>query len=434
MINKIFTIFFIAVLFTGCTEDDPASIGAAILDEQSKPIGNYDESLVPLAYTVKTGGIKTSNQEVEILGSYEDPIFGNVSASFVAQFQLPADPFPQGEFSSIDLKITYKGDAYPNNTTSLSAQTFEVFEYKDTINPKLSIDNDYYSDDDISTKINLSNVLGTTTIVPNIGEGNILSIVLDPLFGQALLDSLTVQNNAGNLNNSRLRVVLEGLYVKSNNVNQLNGEGTLMYLDMTDFESKLTLYSSYMDENGSVVEEEYRLRAGNQSARYNVFEHDYSTSSIAFGSTVATNDNLFIQPLDGSNVLIKFGDSLSSYPWAQGTINNVTLALKVNTVLSAGYEKPSTFEALELNNEGELGVRYEDESSTLFYTTSGPIINGEYRLNITKYIDKLVKGESENNGLLITPIDRRIAGDRVVFNGFNSILDRSRVIITYTTP
>ncbi|NQY10763.1 MAG: DUF4270 family protein [Flavobacteriales bacterium] len=422
----------ISLLVSACKVDEPASVGGGVIDANSKPGAGYSDTLIPLAFTAPMLPVSTNGDEVDLLGSYLDPVFGYVEASFVTSFQLSsdepigADNALEGTFDSIVVVIQYFDNNFygSKNDSVLDKQTIEVFKYEVEVE-----DITYKSDVDISDHFDDTKLLGAISIVPDPTTSEI-RIRLDSAFGKRLFDEMV---SFGDLpTNEQLKGVLKGLYIRSNNTGQISGHGSIQYMNFQDENSSLAIY--YTTTEGTV---KFDLESRNQSHRFNIISHDFD-GYIDFTNTLVTNDLLYLQALEGTEVIVRLDNKISFQDSATSAINKAIIDFQVNSIYSEGYEPPSTLIGFELNSDGVLGASSQYVSGELLsieskQNTGGT--TGSYQFDIREYVEKVANGDIEDNGILITVNDVDESANRVVLNGFSQGLDdRSRIIITYTTP
>ena len=175
--SQIISAFLLLILaITGCTEqsdlgleilptDDLIKVKNVILKDGISTF-TFNEELVP------TGGATKS-----LLGNLTDPVFGNTTIDFAAQFRLFSFP-DYGEnpvADSLKLFIYYRlsyGD-------TVTPQIFRVYE----LESPLDIDAEYFQDVDLKSMASVY-LLGETEYTPTIGQ--------DSATGEYLLQLITI--------------------------------------------------------------------------------------------------------------------------------------------------------------------------------------------------------------------------------------------------
>ena len=369
--------------------------------------------------------IITDNSANVVLGSYNDPKFGQFTSSFYTQIRLAGVNPNFGDASSIIVDSFVLGLEYAGYYGALSAQHFEVFELTDA----LSNDSTYYQ---FSTKAHSNTNLipaGNEIITPDplnytiIGDDSVqaqLRIPLDTNLAKQFITEAT-SGSSTFASNANFQSYFKGLLVQTNNSPQAAGQGGVFYFNLNDPGTKLTIYYrqggvaktydflmnstcadfSHVDvnRNGSAVEQVIN----NPSLGLQEF---YAQAFGVRAKVVIPGLNQFTE-----NQLIHRAEIHLPIQYQLGSKykpgSNVTFATK-KTAASQGYI-----------NTGVLGAYSESKK--------------EYAADLKSYVQAVINQDIENTGLIVSPRFFVNSSERIIFNGPNTINKmRPKIIITYT--
>jgi len=369
--------------------------------------------------------IITDNSANVVLGSYNDPKFGQFTSSFYTQIRLAGVNPNFGDASSIIVDSFVLGLEYAGYYGALSAQHFEVFELSDA----LSNDSTYYQ---FSTKAHSNTNLipaGNEIITPDplnytiIGDDSVqaqLRIPLDTNLAKQFITEAT-SGSSTFASNANFQSYFKGLLVQTNNSPQAAGQGGVFYFNLNDPGTKLTIYYrqggvaktydflmnstcadfSHVDvnRNGSAVEQVIN----NPSLGLQEF---YAQAFGVRAKVIIPGLNQFTE-----NQLIHRAEIHLPIQYQLGSKykpgSNVTFATK-KTAASQGYI-----------NTGVLGAYSESKK--------------EYAADLKSYVQAVINQDIENTGLIVSPRFFVNSSERIIFNGPNTINKmRPKIIITYT--
>lgn len=418
---RIFSILLLAITIvwiSACKKD--SDIGLNTQPGSDKINIVYTDTVEIEAFSVNVDSVASSNNSLALLGSYNDPIFGYSSASFMAQLRLSkiAIDFPaNGTFVSLDLIIQTNG-FYGNASAS---QTLEVYE----LTKRIEKDSTYFSNLNVNDYINSSQIVGTTLFKPSANTSDSIVISLSSALGNKLFyafDSLYY-------NQEYFKNLFYGLYVS---VDGQSAGDAIGYFNLLGPKTRMVL--KYQNPGESTVQE-FNFVINSNSARVNVFKHDYQNT--AFYNQITTSapiqDSVFyVQSIAGVRGLVKVKNAEK---WALK--NNIAilkaeLLLPIENDVDTGtYKIPSKMQLVRINDENKysfledyyLGAQYFDGN----YNAEGKY----YKFNIAKYLQRVVTGEIPNYGLILFPENNAVSANRVVLtSGLNS--NKIKLLVSYT--
>ena len=433
--NYQFLIGLLVVIMTiaGCTKqndlgieilpkDDLITVKNVVLKEDISSF-TFSEELIP-----------TSEASNSLLGSFNDPVFGNTTINFATQFRLQFFPnFGENPVAdSIKLVIRYKtiyGD-------TITPQKFRVFE----LESPLDIDEDYYQDVDLKSMAS-SLLLGEVDYIPIIMKDSAetetfqqgFSIPLDISLAEKLVNADSSQL----VNNDVFTEFFKGLYIETEELS--NEGGTILYLDAITsgdyLGSGLVLYYNN-DENKAEEEPDTMFMPfliSQNSARVNSISHDYSDTPFEdnLDSELVEDSLIYVQSTGGlrSKILI---DNLSTWKDSLNTaINKAELIFQIDTIASDihKFAPPSQLLFTVIDSVGVDYLPIDYVFDPVYY---GGYLREDYtyRFNITQHLQQIIEG-TKNYGFYLTPAYKNSEANRVILKGSTSETG-IKLVITYS--
>jgi hypothetical protein len=320
--NKIFLIFFsILLLLSACDKQED-------FDLKTTPPGeSFDVSADTVELKLSTEpqeAIKSSNLSHDLAGQFHDPELGITKATLHAQFRLEQFDVKFGPAPKVDsavLYLRYSGAADFTGKPS-SVQTWKVYELQDKLENK-----DYYSNSAILLQ---STVIGSFTGAFNPAD-SLLRINIDKAFANKIL---TLDAGFFKDNNSFLEQI-KGLAIVPENASLAEGEGALIYFQLRDSKSRLSIY--YNDSS------KFNLVVNSESVRVNTFSHDYTgkpaQTQLSNKDTATIFDKVYLQAAGGLKVKVEI-------PGLADIAKNKDIALHQAKIIFPKYENdPSGYAA-----------------------------------------------------------------------------------------
>ena len=421
--NLIGAILLLSVLVWGCTKGDQ-TLGINLLPGVKVLDTRYHQDKESITTSIFSDPkIRVDRPKYNLLGSFNDPLFGRTDAAFAAQFRLPYHPAysATAAIDSIVLRMYYKimyGD-------TVSVQNVKVYE----LTGGLNYDSKYLSSFNVK---NLAGTepIGTGSFTPKFRTDStlvdttqqIISVRLNNSFGNSLLgiDSLDMTTN------DKFLSIFKGLYIGTTPINR---KGSLVSIDANS--SMIVLY--YHDATKDTLGFAYKVSAN--SANVSSYTHDYTLARFKQNIDKDTNADslIYIQPTGGirSKILIP---SLSK--WKDSTnyiINKATLTFHVDTIMSdyRRYAMPSRVYLKLINDLGEEEFPKDSELSSAYYGGYYDAATATYSFNIAQHLQQLIAETIKNNGFYLVHPDRNNSAQRVVLKGMKSSKP-AELNVTYT--
>lgn len=352
----------------------------------------------------------SSNLGTNLLGSMNDPEMGSYEAAFYTQFQLAGLSPDFGDISTIVLDSFVLGLEYKGYYGNLDAQNFVVSELQEDIH----LDSSYYSNQ--SKAVSSSNMImsGKETVSPDPINPTIidgkevdpqLRLHLDTNIAKTLINE-TISNPEYFSSNENFQAHFKGVKVSVNNPGQASGKGAILYLNINDPLSKMTIYYTQ-----SGVKKSFDFLINDQCADFNQINIVNSTKvQNVINNPSAGNTEFYVQA-NKSRAFIEL-TTIDDIP-KNAIIQYAKLELPVSFYSNDAYY-PSTIITSASKIEGE------DNAFELWESAAYSDYTKSYVLDVKAYVQAVVNGNVENNGLYLSPAKMVSSSERIIFNGLNT--------------
>jgi hypothetical protein len=412
---SIFLVLSVLITFTSC--DDPGDVGMDLLPSSDLiSVASTQKKEGIRAYTFTDDSVRTDEATPSLLGSLNDPVFGNTTIDLALQLRLTSFPsFGVDPVLDSVIFFFYYTSVYGDTST---VQNIKVYELISSIDPDVSYYDNYdlsqhastipLADFDFKPKVTLDSVYQDTLY-------QLVGIKLDNSIGQKLLsaDSLDMINNEAFLE------YFKGLYLQTEPVSTGGAIVSLDLIPTSSFQgSALALY--YRNDTTKNLKTYFIT---NFSARVNSFKHNYTgTPFYANLNKETTIDSLiYIQSTGGlkSKLIIPGIET-----WKDSTrvaINKAEVIFQVDTTASdfRKYPLPSQLLLTYVDNNGRETMPRDHSFYPAYY---GGFLMSDYtyRFNITQHMQSIIDGQNNNNGFYLTPLYKNNEMRRAVLKGAGS--------------
>ena len=408
--------------FLNSCKDDPGNLTPALLPK-SDIISAYqtDTTSVVTSMYLKDSAL-TNNAITCLLGSYNDPIFGQSKASIYAEV-FPSTyglvPWAQGAGANgvhLDsvLLLLQLDPATPYG--SLDQQTFEV--YRTTANIDTGVA--YYSSDYIPYN---PTPIGTAQITPPNSAATPNDTLRIPLNKNWWLP-FSVNVQSGQQWETNFRNLMKGLYITTSNTLQLPGQGSILYLNLYSSFSGIYFYYHYTGPTRDADSSYYvLLPVGGLSGQFfSTFNHNYATTALNATHPSGPRDSVnagqlvYIQSMGGVVGRLNFPNLYKNWSKLGPVIvNEAEVTLPINLQDQTPSFGPPTQLYLVGTNSNWQGYTIPDEAQPYYGGTS----NGtSYTFVITQYIQSIINGKNDSDrGLYIIPANTSTTANSVVLYG-----------------
>lgn len=430
----------LSIALFSCTEDmSKAGLGLLPTGDLVKT-GKVIEKETIKAYTFTDEKQRTDEPAYNLLGTFNDPVFGKTTADFACQFRLSGYPdslkLKTAQVDSLVLYLLYM-EVYGDTITP---QRFKVYELASDLN----IDQKYYQDvnlkgmskgEILADKVytpkfkldSLTNDYGSTKEDPKDTVIQELAIKLDSKLIQKLIaaDSLTWSDNDKFMN------YFKGLYIEAGDINQ---GGALMRIYSLASGSRMVLHF-HTNKTDSLA---YYYNINENAARVSRFSHDYSQTKFAanMDKTVDQDSLIYLQTTGGlrAKILIPELETWTNLipnntnSSAHIVINQAELIFQVDTIVTdtAKYVIPQQL-VLSVIGKDSIGNPTEYLPSDVAFSSTyyGGAYNSTdktYRFNIAKHMQEVVDNvkDKENYGFYLSTAFRSSMLRRVALKGATS--------------
>jgi hypothetical protein len=417
-LSATFLIAFTAL--TSCKKKD-TSLGSNVIDQNSLLNSEQVDTFSLTTFTIVEDSAITDNPAYAVLGSYNDPKFGTVNASFYTQFRL-SGVNPNFGTDPITIDSIMLGLEYVDYYGDLSAQTVEVYQMTEDI----YLDSTYYA---FTTKANngvdlVEPGFGTFTPDPDgitvIGEDTVdtqLRIRLKNSLAQTLIDEAS-SGGANFTTNENFVSYFKGLHVRVNNAAQSSGTGGILYFNLNDPLSKMTIY---YEQSG--IKKSFDFLINTSCADFNHVDINNSGKPVqtVINDTVSGQKEFYSQAFR-SRAVVKI-PGLKNLP-KKAVIHKAQLILPIQYQTGVRYQPADELSVSILYNGSLSGIGVLG-----FYDYS----YRQYTIDIRNYVQALVGQEITTDELILSPRYFITSAERVVFNGPSTINKmKPKLIVTYT--
>ncbi len=419
--KKLFYIILIGISMLIFSCQRSTDIGYTILPEGDLLNVNITDTLTVEVHTLKTDSVVTSGVSQLLLGEYTDPIFGYSKASFVMQFSLAQfTNFKDTDIvDSVILTLPYNPEDNNVYGNASKEQTIEVYQ----INTDLDNSINYYGNQNPADY--MGKLVGSMSYSP-FPEDTLLNIKLYNSLGDTLIHA----DESNYISDQSFHNFFKGLYIKAESAND---DGAIVKFNISDA-SLLSVYFHKNDTSNTALV--YKITANNIiNTRFNLFEHDYSSADFAgtIDDESLPQDSLaYIQSGGGLYARIKF-PSLKN----MSNLGNIVIN-RAELIINTAPENLTSENLFPAINKLYITGYISDNSSILIpdYITqtsyTGETYSDKtYRFDIAAYIQDILSGRTENNGInLYTTSDGVDISRSVITTGSNS--NPMKLVITYT--
>ena len=446
---KITTVAAVVFSFIAC-EEDFETIGSDVIGEPGFNAELYDEAEIS-ARSLSYGPVQTNNLQLNLLGVYQDPIFGAQEASVLTNLVITnANPSfgTQPVLDSVVLSVPYfSREVTVEDETEFKLDSIygdgpikltitESRFYLNSFDPETNFEKaqKYYSNMEPRILSNLtSNVLyESNNFVPSAAPiteysvdatGEPDTLALDPAMRLHLNKEFfqnKILNKGGSpelLNQNSFRDYFRGIYI---NADQVNNEGTMMLLNFLHENAGIVLYYTTKipdardtDDDGDTeelieVRRAYKLNFG--GPKVNTFKQEMPNFS--------SEDNLYLKGGEGSMAVIELfsgpdadgdgvSDELEALRETNWLINEANLIFHVNRELTTNLDEPERIFIYDLDNnrvlyDYQLNAMQESNPTKPIAVHLPPLTTDEdgnglsYKVRLTNHINNVINKDSTN--------------------------------------
>lgn len=428
----VFGFVCLVIAFGSCTDNINDLGKDLLLPGDLVSVGKVIEKQTIKAYTLTDEKQRTDEPSYNLLGTFNDPVFGKTTADFACQFRLTGYPdfSKNARVDSLVLYLLYM-EIYGDTVTPQKIKVYELAS-------DLDLDQKYYQDINLKSLAkgeilgeknyvpkfkldSLSNDYGSTKKAPKDTVVQELRIKLDQKLIQKLLaaDSLTWSDN------DKFLKYFKGLYIEAGD---LNAGGSIMRIYTLASGSRMVMHF-HNDVSDSLY---YDYNINENAARVNRFAHDYSKTKFAVNLDKQLNQDslIYLQTTGGLRNKILIPDLenwtklIPDYKVNSENIaiNQAELIFQVDTIVSdtAKYIPPQQLVLTAIDKDGKEYLPSDVAFSSLYYGGSYNSSDKTYRFNIAKHMQEVIEKKKENYGFYLSTAFRSETFRRVALKGATS--------------
>lgn len=435
--NKFLTLLALtAIVFSGC-EDEMNKTGFDVLlpgDLVSARKVSIDQTSMQ-SFTVRDERVRTNKPEYNLLGTFNDPVFGKTTADFAAQFRLREfHDFTGATFDSLKLTLLYR-ELYGDTVTTQNLKVYELNEgldAEDSTRYYQDIDLKSMAKNEVLAELNylpkkltlyydsLANTPGSSEDTPLDTAVHEITFNLNPSLAQKLM--AFDMGAAGESPNDSFLEYFKGLYIEAGD---LNSGGNIMRARPLGTGSDMTLYYHNAEDTTFI-----KYRMNSTSARTSRFVHNYSTAQFAgsLDNMVQQDSLIYLQTTGGLSSKI-YIPSLSTWKDSiDAAINKAELVFYIEPTLTDSATLPPPEKLILslidqnggiLDARGNLIFPSDVTFSEAYYGGNYNKTDGTYRFNLAKHLQEIIKGKG-NYGFYLTTDNKNAIFRRVVLKGAKS--------------
>ncbi len=429
-VMPIITIVTFLLTWQSCAEPD--EVGLDLIDEKASI--QTTDTLTIEAYTLPDDSVGTNLGAQNLLGLMYDPVFGKIRASVFTEFRLPDNDFTLGEepvLDSVRLSFGYTGRYSGDLSTPQTIRVYELSENipdADTLFSNVFVD---YYPQEIGMRV-LEPAPEDTVLIDTVDYAPHFVIPLSMEFGQKILDANGTQyfDNIPNFLD-----YFKGLYVSVED--DFQEGGAIFNLNMFSPFTRLQLY--YRNE-GDTVSRLQNFTVSEFANRVTYVEtygfenaHPLIQQQVLNDQRQLGDSLLFLQSLGSlkANIKLPFLEELSRTN--DIAINQARLIIPVQQdMVGELYPAASRLLLFSYDDEGQMEFLTDLQIGAEYFGGSFDEENNHYSFNITHYLQQVVNGEINNNGLSLVIGGAAENAQRVVLHGPGRSEDPLRLELIYS--
>ncbi len=399
---------------------------------------HFTDTLNVVTTLVKDDSISTLSAGANLLGIYNDSVFGPASASFYTEITLNGSNVNFGTNPLIDSVVLSMKYVSSNSLygSIITPQTVDVYRLDENLSKS-----DYYSNESLSYS---STPLGSLTFLPDMsntvqviqnGDTTMqdahVRIRLSDTFGQELLNAGKNPNTI--LDNTELLSLVKGLYITpSTTVSTTTlapNEGSILYFDMNSSLSTLTVF--YRDD--TITKKSYSFLINSESKKFNHFEHNYTNTEIDKQLNGLSHDSTltYVQAMGGLKTKIVIPNLKNLSKDGKIIVNKAELVFNVSDVGNnlAAIEKLAL---TGINAEGQAVFLIDYFEGADYFGGKYDETNRTYTFNISRHVQDLINNNTTDYGMYLVATSSSITANRSVINSFKHPSKNIKLNITYS--
>lgn len=410
--------------FCACNEEE-SNIGMGLQDPATLFDGQRDTVYDLVAYTHYDDSLHTSGYSSAVVGYYNDPTCGKVTATYYTQIVnskgLELDEMCHIDSAVLSLSLSGIYPAAADGKRGRKGGEYRLHFLVDQLAAAPLTDSGYYAFDTIA--LSGSRYYDGVVSVTD-GDTMTVRLPLDDSFCRLLANQT--------LTAAQLTAHLKGLRIAMPN----SGEARMATVNLAAAKTKITVYYRYISTSDT-ISRSLDLGIGTAATHFSHFSHDYAGTALAtFGThrkdSLDGSQYLYLEPMGGTYLSVDMQAWVSSFRKSHphATINYAVLKLPVASISDTCY--PSALYAYKRYASGS-SIAIPDLSDSYTYTGydgTNDYDKAYYRIRVTQHLQSLLLS-GKDYGTLIFLEGRRTSPERVIIKGTGSS-DPIRLEVVYS--
>ena len=409
-----------ALLLALCTlaacTDEESDLGATLMGGDAIYNGIRDTLYANDAYSLTDDSLLSTGYSFGIIGIYNRPVFGTVSADLYTQIALAENAnsinFDEVIIDSVVLSFV-RERLYPDTNATYNFH-FEVKQLSEAI----VTDSSYYASDVLPVDEAALFFDNTVSVGPT---DTVVSLKLTGNIGSVLSQRASAEEFTQLTKGLRIRMLPDS-------------DNGMLGINFSATQTCITVHYTYAGDptNDSNT---YVFPLNGSTVHFNHFDHDYSGTVFAGADSIGGAQTLYLEPLAGHKVRVNFNDAVQAFRQAHPTAMIHYAELLLPNVNTAADDMPDRVIALTKSAAGN-DVYIADLID--LYTANGydGTYNSDdrrYRLRVTQHLQGLLRNGSDQGTTLILN-SRRSSALHTIIGGpqASNPADRIRIEFVYT--
>lgn len=436
--RAVFITFVSLITLWSCTEK-PDTVGLELLDG-SKPFVGQDTTFTLFAYSSIEDSVTSDETSLNLLGSMYSETFGRTNTSIFTQVRI-SSLYPEwGEnpvADSVVFTLVYDG-SYGNLETQQTVRAYRILE-------DLHWDSTYYSNVNFETsaeEMAVHSFYPDLTQIPVIDSGGgvydttYVNAELRIPFDLSFADYMFTLDTMHTASSEAFLQEFKGIQLITDNVTAA-GEGAILYFDLLDQRSDLTIYY-HNDEEDSLS---FRFFINLNNARVGRYVHEYELSTdqnfieqVVNGDTTKGTEFLYLQGTGGVKTDIWFP---GLQEWANLETNRIINEARLIVNLAEEYDEdqvPASTSLILFKNTAEGGFDFipDQLQGEVYFNGKYNEADNSYFFRLSMHLQGLLLGE-DDYGLGMFPNAKSIKATEMKIFGLDpSNTRRLQLQLTYT--
>lgn len=416
--------FSIILIINACAKE-PDTLGRDLLPSSDNIHVKVDSTTRITSYTISGRKVMTSANDFYALGSMKDSVFGYSSASLLTQIH-PRVLLSSDSIATIDSLVLYlatndslDGYYYGNRSSQLTLRVFEL-------NQKMNADSSYFSDINPSEYYDAAAEIAHKTFTPAD------SLIRIRIYNSEFMNKFLTAPDSTFKSLSKFAEQFYGLYF---NVDQVSEGGGYSYINMSGYDTRLTLYFNGNDTASYGYEMAFTSA---YAARVNAFTHDYTGFPVAQYLDKPGDSLMYIEGLAGSGGRISFPDlQLWQNKGDSITINKAELILPVENIFypaltSDDYPPKLSLYTVGADSSYQFPYDYLIDNSGTYFNGNYDVTRKAYIFNIGFHLQSYISGKIENSDMVLSSRKTNSAANRVILKGGSAVNSPVKLKVIYT--